>query len=61
MKLITTSRARLASSGDVDACADEVDVAGVNSRFASAAKICAGNGGGRMVSEGVTVLGRSSG
>ena len=55
MKLITTSNARRASSGLVEACKDDVDVAGVTSRFLSAAKICAGRGGGRIVSAGVTV------
>ena len=61
MKLITTSNACRASSGVVEAGIDDVEVDGVTSRLDSAAKTCAGNGGGRIVSEGVTVLGRSSG
>jgi hypothetical protein len=60
MKLITISSARWASSGLVDAAIEDVDVDGVTSRFGSFISTRVGMGGGRMVSAGVTVRGRSS-
>ena len=55
MKCMRTSSARRASSGLVEAAAEDAEGAGASSRLVSMAKMCAGNGGGRIVSAGATV------